>query len=106
MVIFKDCSALLSFAFGNERTLVTCKSCELRSASQRVTRDQCSSFPNANDKSVLQSLYLCLSDEKKNPSKSMTIFPTRDQCLSLEIFATVFLCFITCECHRSVNIKG
>ena len=56
-----------SFALGNERTLVACKS--LRSALRftRLTSDQCpvrasqdlhatSSFPNANEESVLPSL--------------------------------------------------
>ena len=43
-------------AFRNERTLVTCNSCEARSASQRLTRHQCPfrlwsfHFPNANKK--------------------------------------------------------
>ena len=41
MHVSKDWSTLFSFALGNERTLVTCKSCEARSASQRFTRDQC-----------------------------------------------------------------
>ena len=44
------------FAFGNERTLVACKS--LRSASRftRFTRDQCPFIPKCKQKWVLQSL--------------------------------------------------
>ena len=37
--------------------------------------------------------------------KSMSIFPSREQWHSLEIFATVFLCFIACKCHGSVNLE-
>ena len=57
------------FALGNERTLVTCKSCEVQSVSQRLTRDQCPFISQCKQKSVLQSLYLCWSDET-NPKKS------------------------------------
>ena len=32
---------LVSFALGNERTLVTCIPCDARSASQRLTSDKC-----------------------------------------------------------------
>ena len=59
-------------------------------------------FPNANEKkSVLQSLYLCESNENplKSRKKSMSIFPSH-----WKIFATVFLCFIAGEYHASINI--
>ena len=56
---FKDWSTLFPFALGNERTLITCKSCEAWSASQRFTRDQCPFISQCKQKSVLQSLYLC-----------------------------------------------
>ena len=36
----------------------------------------------------------------------MSIFPSRERCLSLEIYATVFLCFVAGECHWSVNIQS
>ena len=51
------------------------------------------SFPNANAKSVLESLYLCLSDAKpiNSRKKSMSIFPSRDHCLSWENICHSFL---------------
>ena len=47
------------FALGNERTLVTCKPCEVQSASQRFTCDQCPFISQCKRNIVLQSLYLC-----------------------------------------------
>ena len=39
-----------SFALENERTLVACKSLRIASRFTKFTRDQCLSFPNANEK--------------------------------------------------------
>ena len=101
------------FALGNERTLVTCKSCEAWSASQRLTRDQCPfisqcftllkdlratnvlSFPNANKKKCTSILKFLLK-------RQITPESWRNQCqffghvtgvFHWKIFATVFLCF-------------
>ena len=41
---------LCSFALENERTLVACKSLRIASRFTKFTRDQCLSFPNANEK--------------------------------------------------------
>ena len=64
----QDWSTLFSSALGNERTLVSCKSCEARSPFQIFRRDQCPFISQYKQKSVFQSLYLCKSDEK--PLKS------------------------------------
>ena len=95
---------------GNERTLVTCQSCDARCSSQRFTRDQCPLISRCKRKiaiySVLQSVFLCLSDEK-------TLQKRKNQCQFFrhvtsvfywKIFATVFICFIAGECHGRVNI--
>ena len=64
------------------------------------------SFPKCKQKkctSILISMQKRWKTPKKS-KKSMSIFPSRDQ-WHWKIFATVFLCFIASECHRSLNIK-
>ena len=109
--VIKDWSTLFSFALGNERTLVTCKSCEVRSASQRFTLDQCPFISQMQtNKSVLQSLYLCWSDEKplKTWKNQCQFFPSHDQCLSSEDICHSFLMlnctWMTWECKYLIPI--
>ena len=93
--IIKDWSTLFSFALGNERILVACKS--LRSASVL-------SIPNANVKQCTSIPIFMLErwkTLKSRKKKSMLIFPSRDQCLSLE---NIWHSFPTLHCRRSVNI--
>ena len=56
--LFKDWSTLFLFTLGNERTLVTCKSCEERSYSQKIyTRPMSFHFP-MQTKKVYFNLYI------------------------------------------------
>ena len=97
--IVEDSSALLSFALGNEKTLVTCKFCEALLKDLHTTSFL--SFPNANEQILIFMLkrWKTLKSRKSNVSFSVT-WPV----LYWKIFATVFLCFIAGECHGSVNI--
>ena len=90
--VFKDWSTPFSFAFGNERTLVTCKSCEARSEDLHAT--SVLSFPNANEKKMYFHPYIYAQATKipeKVKKKSMSNFPSRDQGLWLENICPSFL---------------
>ena len=71
------------YALGNERTLVTCISCESEALLKDLHATSVLSFPIANEKYVLPSLYLCLSDE--NPLKSR-----KNQCQFFRHVTSVF----------------
>ena len=83
------------FALGNERTqghwsLVNIVKREVLLRDLHAT--SVILFPNANEKSVLQSLYLCLSDENPLEVEKINVnFPSRDQCLSLKKICNSFL---------------
>ena len=63
------------------------------------------SFPNENEKKVYFNPYIS-AKAIKNPSnvEKLAIFPSRDQCLSLENICYSFLMLIAGECQWSVNI--
>ena len=91
------------FALGSERTLVMCKSCEARSASQRLTRDLCPFISQC--KKVFFNPYI-YDNTTKTPLRSKeinVIFWSHDRYLSLENIYPGFLSFIAGEWHRSVN---
>ena len=81
------------FALRNEKTLVMCKSCEVRSTSRRFSRDQCPLIFQCKHKTCTSILIFMLKRRKpcKKSNKSASIFPSRDQCLSLENICHSFL---------------
>ena len=64
------------FVFGNERTRVTCRSCEARNAYQRFTRDSCPFISQCKQKSELQSLIVKLNETL---SFSSTVYSGTDE---------------------------
>ena len=79
-----------------------CKSCKVRSASQRFTRARVLSFPNANKKGVLQSLYIytpmafACNEAQENCSKYFPMNATGhvEEILTL-IFFRLFMAFLS-----------
>ena len=99
MKCIKDWGTLFLFALGNERTLVTCKSCEVQSASQGFTCDQCPFISQCKRKKCTSILIFMLKRWKnhKKSKKSMSIFSSCDQCLSME---NVCHNFLMLHCRR------
>ena len=88
MNLFKDWSTLFLFVLGNERTLVTCKSCEA-------------------GKNVYSNPYLYVKAMENTPKNQKNRFQFFRHVISVfhwKIFATVFLCIIADKCHENVNI--
>ena len=96
-----------SFAMWNERTLVTCKSCEARSAFQRFTRDQCPCISQCKRIKVYFNPYIYAKAIKKTlkVEKSRSIFRHVTSAFHRKILATNFLCFIVGERHGSVILQ-
>ena len=76
-VLFKNWSTLFLFALGNASKLVTCKSCEARSASQRFTRDQFACIPQCKQKKGTSILIFMLSD-KIHPRRASPLLITTE----------------------------
>ena len=68
------------FALGNECERVTSKYCEVRSASQRITRDPCPLTSQMQTKKLFPILIFMKKRQitPKQSKKSMSIFPSRD----------------------------
>ena len=89
---FKDWSTLFLFALGNERTLVTCKSCEARSASQRLTCDQCPFVSQCNKTKRCTSILIFMLKRQITPKSRKNqcqIFGHLTGVFHWKIFATV-----------------
>ena len=89
----KGWSTPFLFAFGSERTLVTCQSCEARSASQRFTREQCPFISQCKptEKCTTNFIFMLKRWKPITGERIILVFPSRDQCLSLENICHSFL---------------
>ena len=80
-----DWRTLSSFALGNERTLVTRKSCEAQSTSQRFTRDQCPFISQCKRKQEAQRATYCAPEYNvratflRNWSRQIFLFTDRPE---------------------------